>query len=1055
MFTRLKRTATSLLAVLAVFGVYRLAAEPFIDPPVVEKRVAKPNDVDVVPLAPQNRLGPYLRYFPEGSWERDNPLMLESDTVKALVKDYRVGNGRDLPKNCIELRPCTLLFLPDGEVETPDSRRRVVIMRTQEDQSAVLQFENEVDISRLQLGKLTGAEIKGSVLIYSAATRPEGGDDLEVHARDIKMVGNEIASEHPVQFRFGPSHGSGRDMRITLLPAQNGGTSIGPSISGIQDFKLMREVQMHLQPGDAGILPGDEQAQQKNASRNRPVDIRCTGPFTFDLVAYVAEFHDDVVVMRSNEMGPADQLTGGLLSIFFAERELTPAEKAAKKAQAKTQQTVSAEPKPGAQRMPRLVPQRFEARGYPVEVSAPSNSVYAIGTRMEYDIRTGRISLETTEGSPPVHLKVREVNEAKARTLHYQPAPQGMLLGKLYSQGPGWLKATPAEESTDQISARWADKLELRPDKDKHLLSIVGEAHVEYTGQGQIDANEIYLWLNELSAAAVPIDSSGRTAPLDNRSNSLAAIRSRVQPDGLLAKGKVHIESPQLRGDLEELKTWFRTGALASAAPQSSTGFARNQNHPRSTNDPRSRQPAPPQEHYEIACRLLETGLALNGSHSELEFAILTDNVKFDQTPPVPGEQSPLGIRGNWLKVERANAPDSQVTVSGQPASILAQGMTMRGTNVNLDRGANRMWIEGPGEMHWEGRQNIGQIQPASMTNAPRQPPSLTNRGPLDVAWQERMDFDGRTVRFIRGVVAKQVSIANDQSDEQSIRNEQLEVTLRDRVDFANSRARQQQPEVELLTARGDALLENLSFKNGQPVSADRMKLTDLTVNQITGATRSQGPGIAKSWRFGRRPQLSIPGRPASSNNSQNAAEENQITYSQIEFQNGISGNMLEDRREVNFLDQVRGIFGPVPNWQTELVDEDMQPGKMVLHSDQLKVSQLPRAADGSMPVFVNAEGGTRVEGMGEEGQIYSASGNTLSYDRGKDLLVLNGDGRIPAQVVQQDRIGAPPRSFNGPTIKGSPTKGSFSGQIQSSSGSMIAPAPAPRVTSPPQNPPR
>jgi hypothetical protein len=331
MFQRLKRTAVSFLAVLAMFWVYRLVAAPFIDPPPDLKRVAKAEPGDAVPLAQQNRLGPYLRFFPEGSWERGNPMVLESDTVKAIVKDYKVGDGKYLPKNCIELRPCTLLLLPEGEADAPDSRRRVIIMRTADDQSAVLQFENEVDLGRAQLGKLTGAEIKGAVTIFSAATKPEGGDDLEVHATDITMSGNEIRSSNPVTFRFGPSYGSGRDMRIALLPAKQAGNSLAPSIGGVQDFKLLSEVQMHLQPGAAGILPGDDRAQQKNATRNRPVDIRCSGPFTFDLVSYIAEFHDDVVMLRANDFGPADQLTAGLFSIFFAERQTTSAEKAAKK----------------------------------------------------------------------------------------------------------------------------------------------------------------------------------------------------------------------------------------------------------------------------------------------------------------------------------------------------------------------------------------------------------------------------------------------------------------------------------------------------------------------------------------------------------------------------------------------------------------------------------------------------------------------------------------------------------------------------------------------------
>ena len=52
----------------------------------------------------------------------------------------------------------------------------------------------------------------------------DGLDHLRavVFARDLKMTDDEIYSDHDVRFRFGPSHGSGREMRIALLPAQAG-----------------------------------------------------------------------------------------------------------------------------------------------------------------------------------------------------------------------------------------------------------------------------------------------------------------------------------------------------------------------------------------------------------------------------------------------------------------------------------------------------------------------------------------------------------------------------------------------------------------------------------------------------------------------------------------------------------------------------------------------------------------------------------------------------------------------------------------------------------------
>ncbi|MCC7085935.1 MAG: hypothetical protein IT427_13110 [Pirellulales bacterium] len=1058
MFSRLKRTALAFLAVLAAFGTYRLVVVPLIDPPLEESRVAKTDSADLTPLTEQNRLGPYLRFFPAGSWERQNPMVMESDTTKVVIGDYKVGNGRDFPQNCVRFQPCTLILLPDGEfdVDRPDARRRIVILQAKQ---ATLKFAEDIDISKMQLSNLTGGNIPGEVTIFSPPTRPDGGDDLRIVARDLELAGNKITSAHPVNFRFGESHGTGDDLTITLLPGKNSGGPLGPGIGGIQDFTLDREVQMHLQPGEAGFIPGDDRAAQKKADRNLPIDIRCTGPFTFDLVAYIAEFHDNVVMLRPNPPGRDDRLTAALVSVFFAERELTPTERARKNA-AKSPDPAAGEPIPDGQKMPRLVPQKFKARGAPVVLDAPSNQVYAVGDEMEYDRSTGRISLKAAEGAKPVYLKIRDENEAEARTLHYQQAPTGRLIGQLYSDGPGWLRARPDEKSDDEIIARWEKKVVLRPDQNEHLLWIVGHAHVEYTDTGLIDAPEICLWLNELSADVVSPGAIRSAATSDQ-------IRARVRPARLLAIGDaekksadpdkrlVHFESRQLDGDMDELRAWFRaTGsnpnALANRPP-------RDPNRRRSPNEPRQRAVERDKDHYQVSCRAIEAGIALDGSRSEIQWAKLVDSVSFHQTPEKMGDPPPLSIHGDWLSLSDANTSQEHVTVAGQLANIKAQDMTMRGATVQLDRGSRRLWIDGPGEMLLPPRQQAaGQFQPVSASSQPRDALAMSNRGPLTVQWKDGMNFDGHTIALRGSVVAKQVTA----DAEQSIRNELLKVTLRGQVDFSDTRQRQQQLEVELVEAPGHALLEHLSYHNGQPLTVDRMWLTDLVVNQITGEVRSAGPGIAKSWRYGPRQDLSAT-LPASRGpvdptkpDAVAKPDENQINYSQVEFQNGVGGNVLENQRSITFNDRVRAMVGPVPDWQTELADESSQPGKMVLHCDQLTVAQPPRISNEAPSTNVVAVGNTHIEGTGERGELFSADGYSLKYDQAKDQVRLVGDGRTPAQAFRQERIGAERTHVSGTTLVGSRKSGrfnNFSGQLQHIDGSMLTPQPAPRTSPAPQ----
>ena len=65
----------------------------------------------------------------------------------------------------------------------------------------------------------------------------------------------------------------------------------------------------------------------------------------------------------------------------------------------------------------------------------------------------------------------------------------------------------------------------------------------------------------------------------------------------------------------------------------------------------------------------------------------------------------------------------------------------MTGSNINLDRGANRVWIDGPGQMD----------VPLS-DESQGQPPAAP--GVLTVDWQRSMFFDGLKARFEHAVVA-------------------------------------------------------------------------------------------------------------------------------------------------------------------------------------------------------------------------------------------------------------------------------------------------------------
>jgi hypothetical protein len=64
-------------------------------------------------------------------------------------------------------------------------------------------------------------------------------------------------------------------------------------------------------------------------------------------------------------------------------------------------------------------------------------------------------------------------------------------------------------------------------------------------------------------------------------------------------------------------------------------------------------------------------------------------------------------------------------------------------------------------------------------------------------------------------------------------------------------------------------------------------------------------------------------------------------------------------------------------------------------------------ASEDRRPIEIEATGNATVEGAS-----FTATGQRLTYTTAKELLVLEGAGQTPAQLVQQKRPGAAPARF-------------------------------------------
>ncbi len=1047
----------SFTVVLTAYWLYALVVVPWIEPEV-EIQAAGPQ-VDLFP-EPADERQALETLFGSGAWELDQPKVIENGQSKLLFKDYT----RQSP-NTVELRPCTLIFLPEDDLPILDRYQRAMVMEVPE--GAVLEFDQPLDLTQGKMGRLVRGQLRGPVRIRSQGRSPGPEDDLRISTREVSLTQQEITTPEKVEFSWGPHFGRGQDLRIQLAPG--GKAASGLSLGGLQSLEVRRVEVVHLQvpadsthslagralvsqtskaPSDAtGVKPPASQAESTGAA-----EITCRGPLRFDAKKLETSFTDQVQVRHTPPEGPTDLLRCDQLVVAFRAQPTPGKSHSTSDKKSPTQPNPKAKdadpPKPPpteqakkASASPsRLEPQRLEAIGRPAVLDAPSRQSRAVAERLEYHLTTGRTLLE---GGQEVWI-CHGPHEIHAQKLEYTPGPAGKL-GQGVAEGAGWLRAETDPRTGQTVQARWTQALQLRPHQGQQVLSLLGQAEVIYSGLGRLAAEQIHLWIQQRSLPDQPL---GREA---------------LAPDRLLAEGQVQLQHPQVTALSDRLEVWFdattaagktpvfqpigasdrkemerfgailiaRTSqaialseqpwwqALTEASPDSSasspapsrsgrpTSWSEDLASPGWSNparspasgapempsvDPRQPveavQPSTPQ-HFEVRAKLLRAQILLSGRQSELAELILEGDVFLTETQTNQPGQKPLVVTGDQIHVVDASRPYLALSVQGQPAHVEARGLGLNGAKINLHRGTNRLWIDGPGWMsmpadrHLDGR------------------PSGQN-DQVDVHWQQRMQFDGRSIRFEDSVLAS--------SRCWQLRTDSLEVQLREPVVFTAPRA-PANTQLHRLICRSEVLLENRSWDAQGELSRDRVETADLTVDLITGDLTATGPGNFRSMRRTEKKNPVAQGVLGQSSTGKQPADiprpgdsPTGLTFLSVEFQRSLVGNL--HRREMTFADRVRTIYGPVQTWEENIpwrAQGALPPQVVFLSCDQLSAAEMAIPPAGERFLELLAVGNTVIESAG-----YTARAHRLSYTENKGLVVLEGDGRTDAELFSQDRLGAP-----------------------------------------------
>ncbi len=777
---RLTRIAGSFAIVVVAYWMYALLAVRWIEPSADLHSGGAISDEQRASAADSNdlQIKQLQSLFPTGAWAAwglKDPKIFESGQARLIFESY--DNTR--PDHSVEIKPCLIVYRYEGPAENEEQRLRQSIVL--EAPSAVLKFDQPLSFTEFKIRRLEHGWLKGRVRIRSGWKEPGPEDDLLIETRDIELTEKVISTPHPVNFRWGPHYGRGRDMVIQLLagPSKPGSQVTGANVSGIESFELRHIEQLHLDLGQTMASPAGKPGQQLTSV---PVDIDCQGPFRFDVLHRVASFSDRVDVRKQNPSGPADQINCDLLSLYFTDRT-------------NGKQAAAKPAKPGSLD---LEAERIEARGNPVLVTAPSQkggTVFARGQRLEYNLKANAIALD---GGSEVSLQ-QGPNEIHAPSLYYKSAGPGRL-GQMAAAGPGFLRGQSPDHPDQQLEARWAKELRVYPSDGKQVIAIRGGAELKFQGVGQLQADDVYFWLTELPPE------SGSSQP-------------RLKPYRMLARNNVHMNSERVAcKQVEELTVWFKEvpeGALVGVPGPQIPGSA-GQGLGVSSPNQLPGQPTAPLSRFEISGRFLDAEVLLQKPEPTLSNLRIREDVRLAEAQtPQPGD-APLVILGDHLEAADLSDHGGTVTVTGQRAHLEGRGLGLTGTNIHLDRGANRLWMDGPGQMDLP---------------VPKKIQSYGIMGPLRVIWQKNMIFDGRTATFTDAVVAS--------TQQQQLTTQTMQVQLQQPVSFGQTSMREP-PQVENISCQGGVQIESRSFNPQQQL---------VRHDRASHRSRHQRP----QWRADRR----------------------------------------------------------------------------------------------------------------------------------------------------------------------------------------------------------
>ena len=1063
----------SLAAVIAAYMLYSVVAVPLLEGPPNQFQATRVTSK--IDAQPRQRDKSWLKPFvPGDGWELDSCKTVTVEGGTILFCDYQ-----PLDDGYADVYPFTLILnakppRADGTPAFNDgSGRMPITIRCLK--QARLKFDRPLEEGVSYGGlKLEGARLIGDVTIYrppSAVGKPDG---VSVTTSNIQIDPNQIFTLEQVQFAFGKNKGVGRNLRIELDRTTQGsrnpiGSSGFAGVAGINRIELASLSRLRLEPGDKkpAVAQGSNNPNDAGkgsadlfSNSSAPLEVSCAGPFAFNFRTSTATLTDQVYVEQQDQN--RDRLDCEQLVLKFTD----------------STQADSLASQTG------LTLETFYGKGTPARVVAHSRNTTISGNQLSYDVAKGQFQAtsnhQVTVETPEFQLLSRELNYS---------VPDDGSMGPVEANGPGRLLRLGGTDRKPLL-VKWQKRMTVTPNGRQQQVTIDGQSHVHLGHDISLAAEEIKLWLEQTLDEHQPQS----LATQDQRKSE------RWDPSRVVASGDVRIRTPQLDGTAERLTAawqgangitplpdngtldsnvnatvptkrhtvarvaqegwstvqptqagWSTVPPVARIARQHIAQPINVQTNPFAERAEGSDAKVAPQINRSIAKpddanrkiefhgREVVVQLKRMGSDTEIADLKIDGNVRVTQTTKTQQGPTIHTIAGAGLRLTPQANKQQRVQILGtdsQPAQFRSDELNLDGKKIFVDQLANRIWVEGQGQL-WlnpnqkpDGLASAQRNRDSGPANNQFAPDQLKAIDKLEVKWGAGMVFDGRKIYFEEDVamttksapdrdgtttqarsfsqglsigLTQEVRIASEGRESSGVSID--EVVLVDKI-TADKRVFQlasgnktntpfQLAGTESATNRltTPIVIEHTTFDVGEKILERQTVIApQATYAATTGMIRANGPGAIQLHRRGKSKSLDPSGRKPSSTPS----DPNAITLTHVKFDDRLIAD--SNKKQIQIHGQVRSLTSPVRSFDT-VFDPDQETSTWPVDAVKLVCQQVqlaqwnPQSSDKPSNEMV-ATGNAHIISS-----KFEATADRVSYSQANDMLVVEGTTRSDANL--------------------------------------------------------